>query len=152
MMPKGSAPVTFTPKRLATRGTGQAGTRRAAEHGSLPIYPMRPVALDLGLKATAAATDPSRPSLPGITRRPCDFERMVGRHLVEVSAKAITGARNQMIDWNARKQRGCLASRSLACRERHDSSSLSRRFEKKARSRITRCTECGHSARDGLGR
>src|SRR5580704_19013457 len=112
MMPKGSAPVTFTPKRLATRGTGQAGTRQAAEHGSLPIYPMRPVALDLGLKATAAATDPSRRSLPGITRRPCDFERMVGRHLVEVSAKAITGARNQ-IDWNARKQRGCLASRCV---------------------------------------
>jgi hypothetical protein len=30
---KGSAPATFTPKRLATRGTGQAGTQRAAEHG-----------------------------------------------------------------------------------------------------------------------
>jgi uncharacterized protein YbjT (DUF2867 family) len=28
-------------KRLATRGTGQAGTQRAAEHGSLPIYPRR---------------------------------------------------------------------------------------------------------------
>src|SRR6516162_8290244 len=43
---KGSAPATFTPKRLTTRGTGQAGTQRAAEHGSLPIYPTTPVALD----------------------------------------------------------------------------------------------------------
>ena len=43
---KGSAPATFTPKRLATRGTGQAGTQQAAEHGSLPIYPTTPVALD----------------------------------------------------------------------------------------------------------
>ena len=43
---KGSALATFTPKPLATRGTGQAGTQRAAEHGSLPIYPTTPVALD----------------------------------------------------------------------------------------------------------
>jgi hypothetical protein len=27
------APATFAPKRLATRGTGQAETQRAAEHG-----------------------------------------------------------------------------------------------------------------------
>ena len=43
---KGSAPATFTPKRLATRDTGQAGTQRAAEHGSLPIYPTTPVVLE----------------------------------------------------------------------------------------------------------
>jgi hypothetical protein len=36
---KGSAPATFTPKRLTTQCTGQAGTQRAAEHGSLAIYP-----------------------------------------------------------------------------------------------------------------
>ena len=41
-----TAPITFTPKRLATRGTGQAGTQRAAEHGLLTIYPTRPVAHD----------------------------------------------------------------------------------------------------------
>src|SRR5260370_41434614 len=28
---KGSAPATFTPKRLTTRGTGQAGTQRRSE-------------------------------------------------------------------------------------------------------------------------
>src|SRR4029077_1213250 len=43
---KGSAPATFTPKRPATRGTGQAGTQRAAEHGSITPYPTTPVALD----------------------------------------------------------------------------------------------------------
>ena len=42
----GSAPATFTPKQPTTRGTGQAGTQRAAEHGSLAIYPTTPVALD----------------------------------------------------------------------------------------------------------
>src|SRR5437899_10560536 len=39
-------PATFTPKRLATRGTGQAATQRAAEHGSITPYPTTPVALD----------------------------------------------------------------------------------------------------------
>ncbi len=43
---KGSAPATLTPKRLATRGTGQAETQRAAEHGSITPYPTKPVALD----------------------------------------------------------------------------------------------------------
>jgi len=43
---KGSAPAAFTPKRLTTRGTGQAGTQRAAEHGSITPYPTTPVALD----------------------------------------------------------------------------------------------------------
>ena len=43
---KGSAPTTFTPKRLATRGTGQARTQRAAEHGSITPYPTTPGALD----------------------------------------------------------------------------------------------------------
>src|SRR5215467_1058225 len=38
--------LVFTPKRPATRGTGQAGTQRAAEHASLPTYPTTPVALD----------------------------------------------------------------------------------------------------------
>src|SRR6516165_3314210 len=36
---KESAAATFTPKRLTTRGTGQAGTQRAAEHGSIRPYP-----------------------------------------------------------------------------------------------------------------
>jgi hypothetical protein len=31
---KGSVAATFSPKRLATRGNGQVGTQRAAEHGS----------------------------------------------------------------------------------------------------------------------
>jgi hypothetical protein len=43
---RGSAPATFTPKRLATRATGQAGTQRAAEHGSITPYPTTPAALD----------------------------------------------------------------------------------------------------------
>jgi hypothetical protein len=43
---KGNAPATFTPKRLPTRGTGRAGTQRAAEHGSITPYPTTPVALD----------------------------------------------------------------------------------------------------------
>src|SRR5262245_16012570 len=43
---KGSEPATFTPERLATRGTGQAATQRAAEHGSITPYPTKPVALD----------------------------------------------------------------------------------------------------------
>src|SRR5580704_2475969 len=41
-----SIAATFTPKRPAARGTGQAETQRAAEHGSLAIYPTTPVALD----------------------------------------------------------------------------------------------------------
>jgi hypothetical protein len=36
---KGSAPATSTPKRLATRGTGQAGTQRAAEQVQASLVP-----------------------------------------------------------------------------------------------------------------
>jgi hypothetical protein len=43
---KRSAPAAFTRKRLATRSTGQAGTQRAEEHGSITPYPRTSAALD----------------------------------------------------------------------------------------------------------